>query len=102
MFSKLLRILHSRGQQAYMLKLTQNWRIYEIFYTILLEQKTTKKERVEGARCSIKFDKGDDKRMYKVERITDGGAYIKESLKFHALGLYYLVSWKNNLGVENI
>ena len=44
-FFEPFRVLHPVGKQAYKLELPRNWRIYDVFYVLLLEQDTTKKGR---------------------------------------------------------
>ena len=41
------RVLHPVGKQAYKLELPKRWRIHNVFHVSLLEQDTTKKERVD-------------------------------------------------------
>ena len=43
------RVLHPVGKQAYKLELLKKWRIYDVFHVLLLEQDTTRKERVDEA-----------------------------------------------------
>ena len=64
----------------------------------LLEQDTTKKERVEKIPES---DAGDNSKKYKVEVIWDSGVYAMESESGHLPGLYYLVAWKGYPEEEN-
>ena len=57
----------------------------------LLEQDTTRKERVD--KNTTKLDAGDNKGSeYKMEAICNNAVYAKESKSGHLLGLYYLVS----------
>ena len=64
---------------------------------LLLEQDTTKKERIDEELRQMEFDTGKHRRKYKVGAIWDNAVYAKESEPGHLLGLYYLVSWKNTL-----
>ncbi len=63
---------------------------HDVFHVFLLEQDTTKKERVETA---IELDKGDSEE-YEVEAICDSKVYAKKSNSGELPSLYYLVSWK--------
>lgn len=67
----------------------------------LLEQNITKKGQIDKAISQLKFDEGNNDGIYKVEAIRDSRVYTQGSLKDHPLSLYYLVSWKNYLNVEN-
>ena len=42
-FFGLFRVLHPVSKQAYKLKLPKKWKIYNVFYVLLLEQDITKK-----------------------------------------------------------
>ena len=64
---------------------------------LLLEQDTTRKERVEKV---PELDAGDNSEEYKVEAIWDSAVYMRE-LEGHLPGLYYLVAWKGYLKEEN-
>ena len=65
----------------------------------LLEQDTTKKERVDEKVTELDFEAGDSKE-YKVEAIWDSAVYARE-LEGHLPGLYYLVAWKGYPEKEN-
>ena len=68
----------------------------------LLEQYTTKKERVDEEVRQIEFDAGDnDSGKYEVEAIWDSAVHLRESKSGHLPGLYYLISWKRYLEEEN-
>ena len=45
-FLGLFQILYLVSKQAYKLELPKKWRIYDVFYVLLLEQNTTNKEQV--------------------------------------------------------
>ena len=61
----------------------------------LLEQNTTRKERVDEEVRQMEFDAGDNESgEYKVEAIRDNVVYMRESESGHLPDLYYLVSWK--------
>ena len=57
----------------------------------LLEQDSTKKERVEKV---SELDAGDDSEEYEVEAIWDSAVYAMESKSGYLSWLYYLVAWK--------
>ena len=59
-------MLHLVGKQAYKLELPKKWRIHNVFYVSLLEQDTTKKERVND--IQLEFEAGDNKK-YEVDGI---------------------------------
>ena len=84
------RVLHPVKKQVYKLKLSKNWRIHNVFHVSLLEQNTTKKERID--KKIPELDTGDkNSKEYKVEAIKDSAVYTKES-KSYLPGLYYLVA----------
>ena len=66
----------------------------------LLEQDTTRKERVDET-TQLDFEAGDDKE-YEVEGIRDSAVYAMESEAGHLPGLYYLVNWKGYPEEENM
>ena len=66
----------------------------------LLEQNTTKKERV--SKKVPEFDAGDKySEEYKVEAIWDSVVYVNKPESGYLLGLYYLVAWKIYFEEEN-
>ena len=93
------RVLHPVGKQAYKLELPRKWRIHDVFHVSLLEQDTTRKERVDEKVTELDFEAGDSEE-YKVEAIRDSAVYARES-EGHLLGLYYLVAWKGYPEEEN-
>ena len=92
-------MLHLVGKQGYKLKLLKRWRIYNVFYLLLLKQNTTKKERVVKKMIELEFEANNSKE-YKVEAIYDSAVYTKEA-KAHLSSLYYLVVWKSYPKEEN-
>ena len=76
----------------YKLDLPTKWKIHNVFYMSLLEQNTTRKERINKLflKPEPEFDTGDNKK-YKVEVIIDSAVYAKEAEGYFS-GLYYLVS----------
>ena len=46
-FFRPFRVLYLLGKQTYKLELPKKWKIYDVFYMLLLEQKTTRKGRVD-------------------------------------------------------
>ena len=83
------QVLHPVGKQAYKLELPKKWRIHNVFHVSLLEQDTTKKERVEKI---PELDAGDDSEEYEIEAIRDSAVYVIELESGHLPGLYYLVA----------
>ncbi len=68
----------------------------------LLEQDTTRKERVDEITSRLEFKNDGDGEEYEVEAICDSAVYTKELNSGHHLpGLYYLVSWKGYPEEEN-
>ena len=65
----------------------------------LLEQGTTRKERVDKKVIELEFEAGNSKE-YKVEAIWDSTNYANKA-EGHLPGLYYLVVWKEYLEKEN-
>ena len=70
----------------------KKWRIYNIFYVLLLEQKITKKGQVDENKTEL--DAGNNSGEYEMEAIWDSMVYTKKSKSGYLLQLYYLVSWK--------
>ena len=91
MFFGPFQVLHQVGKQAYKLKLPKRWRIHNVFHVSLLEQDTTRKERVDKNLTELKFDTGNSEE-YKVEAIWQSAVYAMKSELGHLLGLYYLVA----------
>ena len=80
-------VFHPVGKQAYMLELLARWRIYDMFYMLLLEKENKKK----GRKFSVpEFEPGDNNK-YEVEVIWDNAVYAKKADR-HLPGLYYLVA----------
>ena len=94
------RVLHLVGKQAYKLELPRKWRIHDVFHVSLLEQDTTRKERVDKKVTELDFEFRNSKE-YKVEAIRDSAVYAMESESGHLLGLYYLVAWNSYPEEEN-
>ena len=70
-FFGLFQILYPVEKQAYKLELLKKWKIHDVFHVLLLEQNTTKKERVDKNATELaKLDTGNNKGgEYKVEAI---------------------------------
>ena len=94
------RVLHPVGKQAYKLELPRKWRIHDVFHVSLLEQDTTRKERVDEKVTELDFEAGNSKE-YKVKAIRDSAVYINKSESSHLSDLYYLVAWKGYLKEKN-
>ena len=82
------------------MELPKKWRIHDVFHVSLLEQDTTRKERVHEENAE-ELDAGDDSEEYKVEAIRDSAVYARESESGHLPDFYYLVSWKGYPKEEN-
>ena len=82
-------MLHPMGKQAYKLKLLKKSRINNVFHVSLLEQDTTRKERVKKV---PELDAGNNSKEYKVEAIQDSTLYTMELESGHLSRLYYLVA----------
>ena len=83
-----------------MLKLPKKWRIHDVFHVSLLEQDTTKKERVNDTQLDFEFEAGNNEK-YEVDGIWDSTVYAKKSTTGQMPGLYYLVLWKGYPKEEN-
>ena len=97
-FFGLFRVLHLIRKQEYKLELPKKWRIHDVFYVLLLEQDTTRKEWDNNM---VELDNGDDSGKYEVEAIRDSTVFAKELELGHLPGLYYLVSWNGYLEEKN-
>lgn len=82
------RVLYPVRKQAYKLKLSKKWRIYNFFLVSLLEQDIIRKGQVVTA---IELDESDSQK-YMYKPIYDNEVYIKESDSGHLLSFYYLIS----------
>ena len=98
-FFELFRVLHLVGKEAYKFKLPKRWRIHNIFYVLLLEQNTSRKERVN--KRVTELETGNNKE-YKVEAIWDSAVYPSKSESGQLPGLYYLIACKTYPKEENI
>ena len=83
------RVLYPVGKQAYKLELPKRWRIHDVFHVSLLEQDTTRKERVDEQVTELEAG---DSEEYKVEAIWDSAVYASKSESGQLSGLYYLVA----------
>ena len=84
------QVLHPLGKQAYKLEFPTNLRIHDVFYVLLLEQNTTKKEQVHDK--NVKELNNGNEGEYKMEAIWDSTVYARKSKSGHLSGFYYLVS----------
>ena len=55
------QVLYLVGNKAYKFKLPKWWRIHDIFHVLLLEQNTTKKDRVDKKVIELDFKAGNSK-----------------------------------------
>ena len=60
----------------------------------LLEEDTTRKERVDKLVTELEFEASNSKK-YKVEAIQDSAVYISKLESDQLPGLYYLIVWNN-------
>ena len=90
------RVLYPFEKQEYKLELPQKWRIHDIFHVSLLEQDTTKKERLDEKNAA-ELDTGNKSG----KAIWNSAVYAKKSKSSHLPGFYYLVSWKKYPKEEN-
>ena len=67
----------------------------------LLEQDTTRKERVDEKTLQLEFEENIEDKEYEVETICDSAVYTKEFESGQLPSLYYLIFWKNFLKDEN-
>ena len=67
-FFEPFQMLHPLEKQAYKLEPPKKWRIYDVFYILLLEQNTTKKKQMDEN--VTKLNAGDNKNEeYEIEAI---------------------------------
>ena len=92
------RVLHPVGKQAYKLELSKRWKIHDVFHVSLLEQDTTRKERVDEQVTELEAG---DSEEYEVEAIWDSAVYASKLESGQLPGLYYLVAWKGYPEEEN-
>ena len=93
MFFWLFQVLHLIEKQTYKLELPKQWRIHNIFPVLLLEQDTTKRERVDKWVMKLELEAGNSKE-YKIEAIWDSAVYVSKLWSGQLPGLYYLVTCK--------
>ena len=74
--------------------------MHNIFHVSLLEQKNTRKERVDKQVKKLELEAGDSKK-YEIEAISNSAVYATKSESGQLLGLYYLVAWKRYPQEEN-
>ena len=70
------------------------------FHVSLLEQDTTRKERVDKWVKELEPKAGDSKE-YKVETIWNSAVYANKLESNQLPGLYYLIAWKEYLEKKN-
>ena len=92
------QVLHPVEKQAYKLELPKRWKIHDVFHVSLLEQDTTRKERVDEQVTELEAG---DSEEYEVEAIRDSAVYASKSESGQLPGLYYLVAWKGYPKEEN-
>ena len=78
--------------QLYRLKLSDRWRIHNVFHVSLLEKDSSKQGEISHQRLDdMKFDEG-DAHDYAVAGIVNSAVFDDDDGK--AGGLYYLVHWE--------
>ena len=90
-FFKPFQVLHPVGKQAYKLKLPKRWRMHNVFYVLLREQDTIRKERVDKWMMELEL-KTSNSEEYKVEGIQNNGVYASKSDSVQLPDLYYLIA----------
>ena len=100
-FFDLFQILDLVKSQVYKLKLPKNWRIYDVFLMLLLEQDITKKKQVGENVTQLEFEVDDDAK-YKLEIIENSMIYVKKSEAEYLPRLYYQILQKNYSKKKNI
>ena len=99
-FFRPFQVLHSIGKQTYKLELPKQWRIHNVFHVSLLEQDTTRKERIDKRVKKLELKAGDSEE-YEVKAIWDSAVHASKLESDQLLGLYYLVAWKGYPKEEN-
>ena len=74
--------------------------MHAVFHMSLLEQDTTRKERVDKQVKELELEAGDSKE-YEVDAIWDSAVYASESESGQQPVLYYLVAWNGYFEEEN-
>ena len=74
--------------------------MHNVFHVSLLEQDTTRKERMDKRVKELELEAGDSKE-YKVKAIRNSAVYASESESGQLPDLYYLVAWKGYPEEEN-
>lgn len=77
--------------QAYRLKLPTKWRIYPMFYVLLLEKNVTRREIIDQKLANkLKFEK-EEQPEQKVDLILDSIVFAKKTVDSKPPELYYLI-----------
>ena len=92
-FFEPFQVLHPVEKQAYKFELPKRWRMHNVFHMSLLEQDTTKKERVEEWVKKLELKAGNTEE-YEVKAIWDSAVYVRKLESGQLPSLYYLVAWK--------
>ena len=99
-FFRLFQILDLIIKQTYKLELPKRWRIHNVFHVSLLEQDSTRKERVDKWVTELELEAGNSQE-YELKVIWDSAVYANKSESGQLPGLYYLVVWKRYPKEEN-
>ena len=74
--------------------------MHDVFHMSLLEQDTTRKERMNKQMKELELETGDSEE-YEVEAIRNSAVYASKSESGQLPGLYYLLAWKRYPDEEN-
>ena len=99
-FFRPFRVLHLLWKQVYKLELPKWWKMHDIFHMSMLEQDTTRKDRVDERVKELELEAGNSEE-YDLEIIWDSAIYTTESESGQLPGLDYLVAWKEYPKEEN-
>lgn len=104
-FFGLFQVFYRVGKQAYTLKLSTKWKIYNVFHLLLLEQNIIRKDQVNKLGNDLLEPKKEvevgDNKEYEVEAVIDSVVYSQET-NDQMPGFYSFISWKGYPKVENI
>ena len=82
-------VLHFVGKQTYKLELLKKWKVYNVFYMLMLKQNTTKKKQVKKI---TKLNANNDGEEYKGGEIWHSAVYANKLESGYLPDLYYLIT----------